>query len=244
MGLGLALPITSGVGVGVVTGVAQGVSEQKRVNADSANQARMLKFHLDVYVEPKFRRSRSRSVGGGTAGEVLNEGMVVLHDDKLWIERKSSRTRQPVEAGRHPFTGFYLAYPDDNRPYTRGIVSTISVNPPMLNWIYVDRETLEMKYANRSGSMPHHVGDYDWTSEDPNDSAVTLEGWEGFVAVEESDGGWAIYFDHEDDGLKRVKKGRKIVEVSLIRRLISDQEVNQWGLEQEGNIGFRSTREV
>ena len=235
MGLGLALPITTATGVSVVTGVAQGVSEQKKQNADSANQTRMLKFHVDTWVDPKQRK--------GPGGD-LNNCIVTLRNDKLWVEPKSPITKLPEDVAHHPFTGFYLAYPDDNRPYTRGLVSTISVDPPMLNWIYINKDTLECKYAARSGSIMHHVGSFDWTSEDSNDSSITFDEWEGFLAVQEEDGQWALYFDLNDDGLKAHKKGRKTVEISLDRRVISDQETNKWGLGQEGNIGFKKTREV
>lgn len=236
MGLGMALPIVASTGVSVVTGVAQGVSEQKKQNADASNQTRMLKFHLDVYLDPSARKSDTKHLHGG---------IVTLHDDKLWIEQKSPITRLPENVSRHPFTGFYLAYPDDNRPYTRGLVSTISRDPPMLNWIYVDKDTLECKYASRSGSIEHHVGSYDWTTEEAEDSCVTLDEWEGFVAVDEGDGkGWAIYFDMNDNGLKGVKKGRRTCEVSLMRRILTAQETNKWGLKEDGNIGFRKTREV
>lgn len=236
MGLGLALPIVTSTGVSVVTGVAQGVSEQKKQNADASNQTRMLKFHLDVVVDPASRKPNTKH---------LHDGIVTLHDDKLWIEDKSPITRQPEDLHKHPFTGFYLAYPDDNRPYTRGLVSTISRDPPMLNWIYVEKDTLECKYASRSGSIEHHVGSYDWTSEENEDSCVTLDEFEGFIAVDEGEGkGWAIYFDMNDDGLKSVKKGRKTCEVSLKRRVLTAQETNKWGLKEEGNIGFKKTREV
>ncbi|KAK3049679.1 hypothetical protein LTR09_009101 [Extremus antarcticus] len=235
LGIGLALPITSATGVSVVTGVAQGVSEQQKQNADASNQTRMLKFHLDVVVDPGAGRGK---------GAELNGTIVTLRDDKMWIEAKSPITRLPLEMSHHPFTGFYVAYPDDDRPYTRGLVSTISVDPPMLNWIYIDKDTLEMKYASRSGSIAHHVGSYDWTSEEPENSRITFDEYEGFLAVEEKDGQWALYFDMNDDGLKEHKKGRKTVEVSLQRRVISEQETNKWGLAGEGNIGFKKTREV
>ena len=235
MGLGLALPITTTTGISVVTGVAQGVNEQKKQNADASNQTRMLKFHVDVWVDPKQRKGK---------GADLNNCIVTLRNDKLWLEPKSPITRLPNNVDHHPFTGFYLAYPDDNRSYTRGLVSTISVDPPMLNWIYVDKDTFEVKYASRSGSIQHHVGDFDWTSEDSDNSCITFDEFEGFVAVEEQDNLWALYFDDDDDGLKDHKKGRKTVEVSLVRRVISDQETNKWGLNNEGNIGFRKTREV
>lgn len=240
MGLGIALPVVSTTAIGTVTGVAQGVAEQRRQNEDSSNQARMLKFHLDVHLDARTSRSKS------PAAKLANR-IVTLHDDKLWLEPKDHDTGEPAEEGRHPFTGFYVAYPDDQRSYTRGLVSTISRDPPMLNWIYIDKDTLEVKYASRSGSIAHHVGSYDWTCEDASegDSAVTFEGWEGFVAVFEGEGkGWALYFDVNDDGLKDVKKGRKSCEVSLVRRLLDAQEVNKWGLKEEGNIGFRATKEV
>ena len=230
MGLGMALPVATTTGISVVTGVAQGVSEQKKQNADSSNQTRMLKFHVDAWDDSKQRN--------------LHNYIVTLRNDKVWIEPKSSITRLPDNVAHHPFTGFYLAYPDDNRPYIRGLVSTISVDPPMLNWIYIDKDTLEVKYAGRSGSIEHHVGSFDWTSEDSEDSCITFDDWEGFLAVEEEPGQWALYFDLNDDGLKGVKKGRKAVEVSLVRRVISEQETNKWGLAGEGNIGFKKTREV
>lgn len=232
MGLGIALPATTATGISVVTGVAQGVSEQKKQNADASNQVRMLKFHVDIRASGKGR------------GEELDGTIVTLHDDKLWVEPRSPITRLPEDVSHHPFTGFYIAYPDDNRPYTRGLVSTISVDPPMLNWVYIDKDTLELKYASRSGSIAHHVGSYDWTSEDSSNSCITFDDWEGFLAVEEKSGGWALYFDLNDDGLKAHKKGRRTAEVSLVRRVISDQETNKWGLAGEGNIGFKKTREV
>ena len=235
MGLGLALPVATTTGISVVTGVAQGVSEQKKQNADSSNQTRMLKFHVDVWVDPTQRKGK---------GGDLNNCIVTLRNDKVWVEPKSPITRLPDNVAHHPFTGFYLAYPDDNRSYTRGLVSTISVDPPVLNWIYIDKDTMEAKYASRSGSIKHHVGSVDWTSEDSEDSCITLDDWEGFLAVEEEPNQWALYFDLNDDGLKDHKKGRKAVEVSLVRRVISDQETNKWGLKDEGNIGFKKTREV
>jgi len=70
----------------------------------------------------------------------------------------SKRTRPS-----HALTAFYIAYPDDERARTLGLVSTIADDPPMLNWIYVDERTLELKYGNRTRSREHHVGPWDWT---------------------------------------------------------------------------------
>lgn len=152
-------------------------------------------------------------------------------------------------AGQHAFTGFFFAYPDDERPATRGLVSTISRDPPALNWIYVDTDTGQVRYSNRTGSRPHVVGDYDWTAETGPQSRISLQDWEGFVAVREPDGEgglrWALYFDLEDDGLKsRNMAGKKVVEVCLFRRVIGDQEVNKWGLQGVGNMGVKKDIQV
>jgi hypothetical protein len=232
LGLGIALPIASSVGVSVTTGVAQGVNEQKKQNTDASNQTRMLKFHLDVLA------------GDPDSSADLQDAIVTLHDDKLWLEAKDPATNFAADTRHHPFTGFYIAYPDDARGHTRGLVSTISVDPPMLNWVYVDKHSFEVRYSNRSGSIEHHVGDFDWTTDADDDSRVTLVGREGFVAIEESARRWALYFDWEDDGLRSHCLGRKAVKIKLQRRVIRGQEVNKWGLKEEGNIGFKSTREV
>ncbi|KAK5701026.1 hypothetical protein LTR97_005545 [Elasticomyces elasticus] len=218
----------------VTTGVAQGVQEQHKQNADAANQTRALKFHIDIHIDPERRKGKIAA---------LQDGTVTLHHDKLWIEAKDPKTGWPVDATHHPFTGFYIAYPDNDRPSTRGLVSTIAVDPPMLNWIYIDKDTYCLSYANRSGSIMHHVGSFDWTSED-NDSSILFDDWEGFMAVEEEEGKWALYFDMDDDGLKKKRKDKKAVEVSLVRRVVTGQEVNKWGLTEEGNMGFKATKEV
>ena len=236
LGLGLALPITTGVGVGVVTGVAEGVSYQQKMNEEMKSETRQLKFHIDIHIDSSHSRSASRS-----RRLEMDDSIVTMRDNKLWIEEKSPITRQPAKVGSHPFTGFYLNYPDEDRPMTRGLVSTISRDPPVLNWIYVDKDTYEIKCANRSGSIRHHVGDWDWTEEFGPESCLTFDGWEGAVAVEEADGKWALYFDKDDDGLKGKKNGRRTMEVSLKRRVITEQEVNKWGLGTEGNLGMKKT---
>lgn len=48
---------------------------------------------------------------------------------------------------------------------------------------------------------------------------MTFEGWEGFVAVEDYPGMWALYFDRDDDGLAtKVPMGTRVLEVELTRR--------------------------
>jgi hypothetical protein len=52
-----------------------------------------------------------------------------------------------------------------------------------------------------------------------------MEGWEGFVAVEEEKGVWAVHYDRDDDRLEgRVRKGTRVLQCSLERRVIEDEE--------------------
>jgi hypothetical protein len=114
----------------------------------------------------------------------------------------------------HPFAGYFLPYPD--KPFGRageGLVSTISDDPPQLNWVYIDADTYEVKYGNRSESADHIVGPWDCTK---LDRRLTMEGWEGFVAVREGPGNWALYFDRDDDGLDG--RFKRSVEVTLTRK--------------------------
>ncbi|KAI1769267.1 hypothetical protein GGR53DRAFT_517232 [Hypoxylon sp. FL1150] len=142
--------------------------------------------------------------------------LVVLKDNKLYLTTGASVSEdaQPTTAGSgYPFSGYYLPYPE--KMY-EGLVSTISDDPPMLNWIYVDKDTYEVKYGVRADAQPHITGPFGCTRQDRR---MTLEGWEGFVAVEEFPGIWALYFDRDDDGLvTKVPMGTRVLEIELIRR--------------------------
>jgi len=126
---------------------------------------------------------------------------VVLNNHKLWVDTTGT-------SGLYPVTGYYLPYPGMKEVWQEagyrqpeGMVTTISDDPPFLNWVYVDSETHEVKYGVRDESEPHLKGPWDVTKVDRR---LTFEGWEGFVAVEETEGSnlWALYFDRDDDGLR------------------------------------------
>ncbi|KAL5411872.1 hypothetical protein PMIN06_005626 [Paraphaeosphaeria minitans] len=218
------------VAIPVVTGVAEGVEHQKKQNAEASNETRMTKFNALV----------SCDSNDDIADEVDN-GILVMRHGKVWVVPRDETSPKPTPAPKldpplHAFAGFYIQYPDEDRfPPERGLVSTIQDDPPVLNWIYCDRKTYELKYGNRSASISEIIGEWDWTEDE---SALMLDGWEGFVAIDEWDGAeednttewgreglrWALYYDIDDNGLKGRRKGRDMFEITLHRKLQSDED--------------------
>jgi hypothetical protein len=119
----------------------------------------------------------------------------------------------------HLFAGYFFPYPDSKWGRRgEGYVSTISDDPPQLNWIYVDKDTYEVKYGLRKDAEGHLVGPWNVT---PIDRRLTFDGWEGWTVVEEEEGSgiWALYFDVDDDGLEqKVPLTKRIMEVELTRK--------------------------
>jgi len=117
----------------------------------------------------------------------------------------------------HLFAGYFLPYPE--KKWGRkgdGYVTTISDDPPQLNWIYVDKDTYEIKYGLKVDADPHIVGPWNCT---PIDKRLTFDGWEGFTVVEVEKNIWQLYFDVDDDGLeKKVPLSKRIMEIELTRK--------------------------
>ncbi|KAJ9209968.1 hypothetical protein DTO166G4_8440 [Paecilomyces variotii] len=208
MVLGL-LTITA---IPTVTGVAQGVSEQKRQNQQKVDAKRMEKFCMDVTCEDD---NDEYNISGKR---------VVLRDEKAYLDdpNPSLRSLNPS----HTAQAFYITYPETEEtkahPRGLGLVTTVSDDPPMLNWLYADKDTHEVKYGNRTQSIAHVVGPWDWTNDE---TGVTLEKKDRFVAVEEEDGKWAIYFDRDADKCQRVLAergldGSKIVTFQIRRKML------------------------
>lgn len=85
-----------------------------------------------------------------------------------------------------------------------------------MNWIFVDRETYQIKFGNRMASEGHFTGPWDCTRQDRR---LVFGGWEGFCAVYEN-GLWGLYFDVDGDHLKS-KLGENthvILDIDLVRR--------------------------
>lgn len=134
------------------------------------------------------------------------------HPSQLYLDAPDPEYR--IFPDGHPFSGFYIEYPWADKPLA--LVSTIKPDPPELNWIYADRNGLHLTYGNKTKSINNIHGPWDWT---PSQDAVTLEGWEGFVAVEESPGVFYVAYDQNDDHLKSQGVKGRVVEIALKRVL-------------------------
>ncbi|RYP06645.1 hypothetical protein DL764_003029 [Monosporascus ibericus] len=177
-------------------GTQEAIRQSQSKNKREEHRARRCNLVVSC-VKPSIR---SRDINGKLVLYITSEAP--SYDDNA----------SDVSSG-HPFAGYYLPYPDTQY---EGLVSTISDNPPVLNWIYVDKDTYEVKYGVRAEAQEHLTGPFDCTRQDRR---MTLEGWEGFAAVEEFPGIWALYFDRDDDGLaSKVPMGTRVLEVELTRR--------------------------
>jgi hypothetical protein len=207
-----------------IIGTTEAIRQGQRQNAREEHRGRKSNLTIALPVKNSY-------------SEQFDGAMVVLKDNKLYIDTEHSRLGANMA---HPFSGYYLPIPWIGDAWKKagfrhgeGMVTTISDDPPFLNWVYLDRNTYEVKYGIRVEAEPHHVGPWDCT---PIDRRLTFEGWEGFVIVQEDEDSdlWALYFDRDDDGLRgegkvgTQDKRMLLVEISRkeMRRtkLVSDEE--------------------
>ncbi|EAU85707.1 hypothetical protein CC1G_12264 [Coprinopsis cinerea okayama7 len=204
----VAIPLSAVSTTTAVAGISQGLSAQQQGAGKGGDEdvdkedPRLAKFNLSVLCSDETSRAKN----------LVQNKMVVLRQGKLYLDAIDENYR--VFPDGHPFSGFYIDYPAGSKPL--GLVSTISRDPPELNWIYADREDGSLKYGNKTKSINHIHGPWDWT---PDQSAITLEGWEGLVAVEETPGVFFLAYDQNDDHLASLGEKRRVVEVSLQRHL-------------------------
>lgn len=85
-----------------------------------------------------------------------------------------------------------------------------------MNWIFVDRNTYQMRFGTRAVSDGNFTGPWDCTRQDRR---LTFAGWEGFCAVLEEGGIWGLYFDRDGDTLRgKLGPGRVVIEIELLRK--------------------------
>lgn len=191
-----------------ITGTGQAYSAQKTQEERQKDAYRMKKFWIDLGCDAEFR-----GVGN------VRGHRIVLRNDKVYIG--SSGATNPSKEG-YVAEAFYIEYPDPERdPVPRGLVSQTRAEPPLLNWLYVDKDTAELKYGNKTQSVSHLVGPWDWTKDEIR---ITFSKKQLFIAVEDPRSKiWQIYYDIDDDGLSKFVTGKKRkVYVDLVRTLMPE----------------------
>ncbi|OLN97856.1 hypothetical protein CCHL11_02558 [Colletotrichum chlorophyti] len=180
-----------------VIGTGQAVSAQKKQNAAQKEQA---KFSLTANLTVDGKQEECPCV--------LVENKLTPLPIKLWINHSLA------PAPGHKFSGYYFNYPAE--PPFRGLVSTISDDPPMLNWIYIDADTRAVRHGGRKDTIDHVPGPWGWTDDE---KFLSLRGsGQGFVAVLEEDGRWAVYWD-PDGRLRQGYEEDECVEIVLKRQM-------------------------
>ncbi|RDW59638.1 hypothetical protein BP6252_12725 [Coleophoma cylindrospora] len=183
------------VGIAAIFGTAEAIKETRSKARRDEHRSR--KCNLAI------RCSKSSQYSATLEGR-----RIVLSGDKLYVDTGEAYD-QPFG---HPFAGYYLPYPDTN--YS-GLISSITDEAPIMNWIYVDRDTYEVKFGTRPYAEHNLKGPFDCTRQDRR---LTFGGWEGFVVVQEGNF-WALYFDRDNDKLKsKLKAGIPVIEVELLRK--------------------------
>jgi len=218
---------TSAVGVSQ-GGMNSNSNNGQRGQQPDPNDPRLAKFTLRAHCdeeESSFKKEVHRKQVVLRKGKVFDVSDLSLSDtfaERFLPQLYLDSTSHPHYQDGHPFSGFFLDYPSAKKgaPPLRGLVSTISKDPPELNWIYVDKDSLELKYGGKSKSTGHVVGPWDWTHDQ---KGMLLESWEGFVAMQAGDeeGGWLLCYDRDDNHLGNVRGDRKVVEIELDRRVIA-----------------------
>ena len=108
-----------------------------------------------------------------------------------------------------------------------GLVSQVQDDPPLLNWIYIDKDTMEVKYANRSTSIDHNIGPWDWSEDEKQVVFDDIEATfiNAFYAVERIPGKWQMFFDMRGNQLKdHVPSKFRKVQVELHRTMLEPDD--------------------
>lgn len=118
-----------------------------------------------------------------------------------------------IPATGHKFCGFYFKYPSEEGHL--GLVSTVSSETPMLNWIYVDRDTHAVRYGTRKETVGHIIGPWGFND---NETLLTLDGSTGgFIAKREPFQGAEICVVYWDPDVES-QPGEGTVQCMLRRR--------------------------
>ena len=122
---------------------SEAVTQGQKKDRREAHRAR--RCHLTV-----------KCLKASDSSHILNDNRVVLHDGRLYVETEHFNNQ-------HPYTGYFLPYPDTN---FEGLVTSICDDPPIMNWVYVDKDTYQLRYGVRVDAEPNITEPFDCTRQD------------------------------------------------------------------------------
>ncbi|KAJ5104438.1 hypothetical protein NUU61_001785 [Penicillium alfredii] len=187
----------------------QGARNQEEDRRDSARKQRC---HLLATCSLNQGTSDQRE-------QVHNARVYVGQDGNLYITKYPTSTMAPLNGG-------FYTHPDFPPNNTSGLVTVSGEQTPTLRWVFLDAHTHQMRWGGRPDTQGHICGPFDWTRDM---QYVTLEGWEGWLAVRLPDvqadqvenGGseiWRLYFDRRDNGAD-LPPGAEGLEIRLKRAM-------------------------
>ncbi|KAJ5126021.1 hypothetical protein N7448_005330 [Penicillium atrosanguineum] len=197
-------------------GLNEATQGSRQQEEDRLSNKRKARTHLVATVSLSQGTQEQRQ-------QIHNATVQVGRDGKLYITKEPASTMVPYNGGfyTHP------EFPPDN---TSGLVTISGEESPTLRWVFLDVNTHELRWGGRPDSEGHVCGPFDWSKDE---TYVTLEGWEGWLAVrlpeddtqertnqelgiDEGRGVWRLYFDHNDDGAD-LPPGAQGLEIRLKR---------------------------
>jgi hypothetical protein len=205
------LTITS---IPTITGVAEAISAQKKQNASSKEQE---KIHLTAKFCGDNPLSHEQATCFLKDGKVSNSANI-SHDQSVLTSNDQILLEFPGEDVQgHKFCGFHFKYPGEEQHL--GLVSSIQDEPPMLNWIYVNRQTQALEYGARKDTIGHIIGPWGWSEDE---RFLTLEGSPGgFMARKQKVNGverWILHWDPEVESDDEDEEPGRVGSVLLHRR--------------------------
>lgn len=179
--------------------------ETKDGNGGTVAETKTNKCHVQVV--PSSRMSKDIKNAVSHRRLILKDGLVKLS------------AQNDDNPPHHKVTAYFLPFP--NAGYD-GLVSTIDAMN-MLNWVFVDSETYKVTFGTRAQAEKHLTGPMGLTVMADEGSRITMDGWDGFMAVEDEEGEWTLYFDKDSDGLSGKideSKTRRVAQVELHREML------------------------
>jgi hypothetical protein len=187
------------------------------IQLQEQSQGKQEETELHLKTEKCHLNGRATKRMSAKRQDQFRDMRVVLHDGYLLLE--------PGAASRkHSFTGYFLPFPE--KPYD-GLVSTIDADN-MLNWIFINKDSYRLQYGDRAEAQAQWTGPMRLVGGE-NEWRVAFDGWEGFVAVQEGEECWNLYFDKDDNGLAGKIKDRAVVEIELVRSPIEEHNKGNAG---------------